>query len=212
MIGMALDGAPETMDAKELSNILQAVLLVADKPMGLENMQQLFEPGGEPDRNTLRQALSLLEQSLDGRPLELVKVASGWRLQVGAAYAPWIARLWTERAPRYSRAFMETLALVVYRQPITRAEIEEIRGVGLSSSIVKTMLEREWIRVVGHQEVPGRPELFGTSKQFLDDFGLESLAQLPALPDIRDEADVAESMRRLAESGAVMKEGADANE
>src|SRR5690625_1161207 len=120
------------MDAGELKNIIQAVLLASGKPLGLEQMQGLFEPGGEPDKATLRQALELLAQSLSESPLELIEVASGWRLQVGAAYASWISRLWTERAPRYSRALMETLALVVYRQPVTRAEIEEIRGVGRS--------------------------------------------------------------------------------
>lgn len=182
--------------------------MAADDPVSLDRLQNLFEPGGRPSKIQLREALERLGASLHESALELAEVASGWRLQVRQAYAPWVSLLWEERSPSYSRALLETLALVVYRQPISRGEIEEIRGVSLSQSIVKTLVEREWVRVVGHREVPGRPALYGTTRQFLDDFNLKSLEQLPPLPEIRDEAALDGAVQRLAESGAVMSEEA----
>ena len=143
-------------------------------------------PGATPERDAVRQALAELAEDYEGRGFELKEVASGFRIQVREACAPWVSRLWDERPPRYSRALLETLALIAYRQPITRAEIEDIRGVVVSSNIVKTLLEREWVRVVGHKELPGRPAMYATTRQFLDYFNLKSLAELPTLAELRD--------------------------
>lgn len=139
-----------------------------------------------PGRADLRQAIEDLRNDLEGRCLELVRVASGFRLQIQREYAEWMGRLWAERPPRYSRALLETLALIAYRQPITRGEIEDVRGVGVSTSIIKTLMEREWIRVLGHREVPGRPALYGTTRTFLDSFNLNSLDALPPLSELKD--------------------------
>lgn len=168
-----------------LEQILEAVLLAAARPLPLERLRELFEPGQEPANDTLRAALERLREQCSGRACELVETASGWRLQVRADYAPWVGRLWEERPQRYSRALLETLALIAYRQPITRGEIEDIRGVAVSSQIIRTLQERDWIRVVGHREVPGRPALFATTRQFLDHFNLRSLAELPPLAELR---------------------------
>ncbi len=149
-------------------------------------MRELFEEDERPARQVMEHVLVLLEQSCQGRGFELRKVASGYRLQVRDEYAPWVGRLFEEKPQRYSRALLETLALVAYRQPITRGEIEDIRGVTVSSNIVRTLLEREWVRVVGHRDVPGRPAMYATTKQFLDYFNLEGLDQLPPLSEIRD--------------------------
>ena len=140
----------------------------------------------QPERKALRDALAWLGELHAESAMELVEVGSGWRLQVRQAYAPWVSRLWQEKPQKYSRALLETLAIIVYRQPITRGEIEEIRGVSLSQTIVRTLLERGWVREVGHREVPGRPALLGTTRQFLDDFNLKSLEQLPPLPEVKD--------------------------
>lgn len=175
------------MDTEKLKNILEAALLAAGRPLTLEALEALFDQ--EQDgvgREAIRQCLKALEEAYRGRGLELSEVASGFRLQVRAEYAPWISRLWEEKPPRYSRALLETLALIVYRQPITRAEIEEIRGVSVSSGIIKTLLERGWIRVLGHKEVPGRPALYGSAKAFLDYFDLKSLDEIPNLAELKD--------------------------
>ncbi|MEO7558000.1 MAG: SMC-Scp complex subunit ScpB, partial [Gammaproteobacteria bacterium] len=149
-------------------------------------LQALFEEGLQPERSDIRKSLELLRQECDGRSIELKEVASGFRYQVRQDYAPWVARLWEERPARYSRALMETLALIAYRQPITRPEIEDIRGVAVSSQIIKTLHEREWIRVVGHRDVPGKPAMYGTTHQFVDYFNLKSLDDLPTLAELRD--------------------------
>ncbi|MEO7917429.1 MAG: SMC-Scp complex subunit ScpB, partial [Dokdonella sp.] len=146
----------------------------------------LFDEAEAPTTEDISRALETLQNDSAERGVELLEVASGWRYQVRQEVFPWVTRLWSERAPRYSRALLETLALIAYRQPITRAEIEQIRGVAVSTHIVRTLEEREWVRVVGHRDVPGRPALFGTSKGFLDYFNLKSLDQLPALSDLRD--------------------------
>src|SRR5690606_22686168 len=143
--------------------------------MTLERLSELFDDHERPDAPTLRAALEVLGQRCEGRAFELKEVASGWRLQVRERFAPWVGRLWEERPQRYSRALLEPLALIAYRQPITRGEIEDIRGVSVSSSIIRTLQERDWIRVVGHRDVPGRPAMYGTTKTFLDYFGLQSL-------------------------------------
>ncbi len=174
------------MSPEQLRNIVEAALLAADQPLGLEQLAALFPEEAQPPRNDLRAALDALTEACAGRGVELRQVGSGWRYQVRAEMAPWVLRLWEERPPRYSRALLETLALIAYRQPITRGEIEEIRGVSVSSNIVKTLLEREWVRVVGHRDVPGRPAMYATTRQFLDYFSLTSLEDLPPLAAIRD--------------------------
>ncbi len=175
------------MNPDKLKNIVEGALLAAGRPLSLDDLLGLFEEKrATPSRNDLRQALEGLGNDLDGRCLELVQVASGFRLQIRAEYSEWMGRLWAERPPRYSRALLETLALIAYRQPITRGEIEDIRGVGVSTSIIKTLMEREWIRVLGHREVPGRPALYGTTRTFLDSFNLKSLDALPPLSELKD--------------------------
>lgn len=175
------------MSRPPLVQIVEAALLAAGEPLGLDRLLALFGDDERPTREDLREALTKLEMDCGGRGIELVEVAGGYRLQVRREVAPWVARLWEEKPARYSRALLETLALIAYRQPITRGEIEEIRGVVVSTNIVRTLLEREWIRVVGHRDVPGRPALFATTRRFLDYFGLRSLNDLPPLAELRAE-------------------------
>jgi len=174
------------MEHTQLSKIVEAALLAAGKPLDVDQLRELFEEYERPDAKAIEAALSALAESCQERPMELVEVASGWRLQVRPEFAAHVSRLWQERPGRYSRALLETLALIAYRQPITRAEIEDVRGVAVNPNIVKTLSERGWIRVVGHREVPGRPELLGTTREFLDYFGLGSLDQLPSLAELKD--------------------------
>ncbi|MDH3316645.1 MAG: SMC-Scp complex subunit ScpB [Gammaproteobacteria bacterium] len=175
------------MSAGNLKHIIEAALLAAGRPLRVDDILQLFEGTGDaPEISELRDALAQLSQDWNGRALELVEVSNGFRLQVRKEFSIWMGRLWAERPPKYSRALMETLALIAYRQPISRGEIEDVRGVSVSPNIIRTLLEREWIRVVGHRDVPGRPELFGTTKLFLDDFGLKALDEMPTLAEIRD--------------------------
>jgi segregation and condensation protein B len=189
------------VDVKErLAPILEALLLAADQPLSLEQLFRMFMAEGGVTKKDVKAALELLGQQLDGRAVELREVASGYRLQVRPEYAEWVGKLWQERPPRFSRALLETLALVCYRQPITRGEIEEIRGVSLSPNIVKTLIERGWVREVGVKEVPGRPALLGTTPQFLDDFNLKSLDELPTLPEIKDPAQLEAALLRLGAS------------
>ena len=162
--------------------------MASGRPLTLDELGSLFEDKDQPDERLLLAALEQVEADYQSRPLELKKVASGYRLQVREDYSPWVSRLFEERPGRYSRAFLETLAIIAYRQPATRGEIEDIRGVAVSSGIIKTMLEREWIQVIGHKEVPGRPALFGTTPYFLDYFGLTSLSELPPLQDFIDQS------------------------
>jgi segregation and condensation protein B len=173
-------------DGEGLVPILEAALLAAGKPLTVAALAGLFEEHERPDNDSIRQALGQIGERCDGRGFELIEVASGWRFQVREQYSPWVGRLWQERPQKYSRALLETLALVAYRQPITRGEIEEIRGVAVSTNIIRTLHERDWIRVVGHRDVPGRPAMYATTRQFLDYFNLKSLDQLPALADLRD--------------------------
>lgn len=168
-----------------LKALLEAILLAAAKPLTEDQLLNLFEEEERPPMGILRDALNELQEECESRGVELMKVASGYRMQVKQKWVPWVSKLWDEKPQKYSRALLETLALVAYRQPITRGEIEDIRGVAVSTSIFKTLLEdREWIRMVGHKEVPGRPALFATTKGFLDYFGLKNLQELPSLPDI----------------------------
>ncbi|MCL4315315.1 MAG: SMC-Scp complex subunit ScpB [Gammaproteobacteria bacterium] len=186
------------MDIATIKNILEAALLAAGEPLSDERLLGLFNETERPAREQLREALQQLRGDCAARSIELREVSSGWRIQVRQEFAPWVARLWEERAPRYSRALLETLALIAYRQPITRAEIEEIRGVTIASSIMKTLQEREWIRTVGHREVPGRPALYATTREFLDYFNLRSLEDLPTLAEL-PAPDVAHPELDLAE-------------
>ncbi len=173
-------------DPKDLAQLLEAFLLASGKPQSLERLYELFEEAERPEPAQFKAALEVLRKSCAGRAFELKEVASGYRLQVRERFAPWVGRLWEERPQRYSRALLETLALIAYRQPITRGEIEEVRGVAVNSNITKTLLEREWIRVVGYRDVPGRPAMFATTKGFLDHFNLKSLDELPPLAALRE--------------------------
>ena len=167
--------------------VLEAILLAADRPLTLRNLVELLTENGQaPTREELRALINALQQDWAERGGEIIEVASGYRLQVAERFEPWIARLWEEKPPRYSRALLETLALIAYRQPITRGDIEEVRGVSVRTNIIRTLQEREWIRVVGHRDVPGKPALFGTTKAFLDYFNLSSLDDLPSLAEIKD--------------------------
>jgi segregation and condensation protein B len=169
-----------------LKPILEAALLAAGRPLSLDQLAALFPDEERPERGAIREAVAELRTDYDGRGIELAEVGSGFRIQVRADYAPWVSRLWDDKPGRYSRALMETLALIAYRQPITRGEIEDIRGVSVSTNIIKTLQERDWVRVVGHRDVPGRPALYGTTRDFLDYFGLRSLDDLPTLAELRD--------------------------
>ncbi|GMU42700.1 MAG: SMC-Scp complex subunit ScpB [Xanthomonadales bacterium] len=174
------------MDISTLKPILEAALLTAGQPLTIAQLGELFDEGARPAHTELAQALEALAIDCVGRGVELVEVASGFRYQVRTEVHAQISRLWTERPGKYSRALLETLSLIAYRQPITRGEIEAVRGVAVSAQIIKTLEEREWIRVLGHRDVPGRPALFGTTRAFLDYFGLKSLDELPTLAEIRD--------------------------
>jgi len=169
-------------DLNELKSVLEAALLVAGEPVGVGQLAKLFEPPLPAD--TVRKLLEELKQDWNGRKIELVQVASGWRFQGRAEIQPYLDRLSPEKPPRYSRAVMETLAIIAYQQPVTRGDIEAIRGVAVSTNVVKTLEDRQWVEVVGHRETPGRPALYATTKTFLDDLGLTSLAELPPLAEI----------------------------
>lgn len=171
---------------EKLNQIIEAALFSADNPLSLDKLLALFEPHEQPSARQVREVIAALQQQYQDRGVQLVQVASGYRFQAIVEVAPWVGRLWEEKPARYSRALLETLALIAYRQPITRAEIEDVRGVSVSSSIIKTLLEREWVRSVGYKDVPGRPTLYATTKSFLDYFGLSSLDQLPPLAALRD--------------------------
>ncbi|MCU7809877.1 MAG: SMC-Scp complex subunit ScpB [Candidatus Thiodiazotropha sp. (ex Notomyrtea botanica)] len=171
---------------EKLKQIVEAALLAAGRPLSLDQLLALFEEKEQPEKKQLREVLAVLMEDYQGRGIEVVEVGSGFRIQVSAGLSPWVSRLWAERPPKYSRALLETLALIAYRQPITRGEIEDIRGVSVSTNIIKTLTEREWVRVVGHRDVPGKPALYATTKEFLDYFNLKSLNELPTLAEIRD--------------------------
>ncbi|WP_421547746.1 SMC-Scp complex subunit ScpB [Pseudomonas sp. QD4] len=203
-------------EPRELAPLLEAFLLASGKPQSLDRLFELFEEGERPEPAVFKKALTLLAKSCDGRAFELKEVASGYRLQIREKFSPWVGRLWEERPQRYSRAMLETMALIAYRQPITRGEIEDVRGVAVNSHIVKTLLEREWIRVVGYRDVPGKPAMFATTKVFLDHFNLKNLDDLPPLAELRemevepvlefDDAPVPENLQALADASAEPEE------
>ncbi|MBV4484159.1 SMC-Scp complex subunit ScpB [Pseudomonas sp. SWRI153] len=203
-------------EPRELAPLLEAFLLASGKPQSLERLFELFEEGERPEPAVFKKALTLLGKSCEGRAFELREVSSGYRLQIREKFSPWVGRLWEERPQRYSRALLETIALIAYRQPITRGEIEDVRGVAVNSNIVKTLLEREWIRVVGYRDVPGKPAMFATTKAFLDHFNLKNLEDLPPLAELRemeaepvldfDDAPVPQSLQELADASAEPEE------
>jgi len=203
-------------EPRELAPLLEAFLLASGKPQSMEKLFELFEEGERPDPAVFKKALTLLGKSCEGRAFELKEVASGYRLQIREKFAPWVGRLWEERPQRYSRAMLETMALIAYRQPITRGEIEDVRGVAVNSHIVKTLLEREWIRVVGYRDVPGKPAMFATTKAFLDHFNLKNLDDLPPLAELRelepepmlefDDAPVPQGLQDLADASVEPEE------
>ena len=174
------------MEPDKIKHIVEAAIFAADGPLDRDALLQLFDEQDRPERADLSRSLEQISEDYAERGIELKEVASGFRFQVRKDLGPWVSRLWQEKPPRYSRAILETLALVAYRQPITRGEIEEIRGVSVSSHIIKSLLERSWVRVVGHRDVPGRPAMFATTRQFLDYFDLKSLEDLPPLSEIKD--------------------------
>ncbi|MGY6274953.1 SMC-Scp complex subunit ScpB [Methylomonas sp. MgM2] len=169
-----------------IKRIVEAILFAANKPMSIKQIQQAFPELDQPDTLEIQLALEAIAQDYLTRPIGLKRLASGYRFQIREGVAPWLTRLFEEKPPRYSRALLETLSIIAYRQPVTRGEIEDIRGVGVGSGIIHTLLDREWVRVVAHKEVPGRPALYGTTKQFLDYFNLSSLSELPTLDEIID--------------------------
>ena len=204
------------MDETQIKHVVEAALLAAGRPLTLDRLVEIFAAKGDgPDRAALKQALEALAKDYESRGIELKEVATGYRVQIRNNMTDWLQPLWEERAPRYTRALLETLALVAYRQPITRAEIEEVRGVVVSTNIVRTLLERNWIRVVGHRDVPGKPAMFGTTKDFLDYFGLKKLEELPTLAELKDglpelspQTDLLESLEADARGvDAVLSEG-----
>ncbi len=201
-----------TMDETEIKYVVEAALLAAGRPLTLERIGELFaaKGGGGPDRATLTGVIETLSAEYQGRGIEIKEVSTGYRVQIKRTMTDWLQPLWEERAPRYTRALLETLALVAYRQPITRAEIEEVRGVVVSTNIVRTLLERNWIRVVGHRDVPGKPAMFGTTKDFLDYFGLKKLEDLPTLAEIKDGMPELSPQTDLLESLAADAQGVDA--
>lgn len=177
-----------------LESIVEAILFAAGKPMMPEHIIAVFPENERPEVSEVKLALDNIGEDYDNRGIELQKVASGYRFQVRQQLAPWVVGLWGEKAPRYTRALLETLALIVYRQPVTRGEIEDIRGVSVSSNIMRTLQEREWVRVVGRRDVPGRPAMYATTRQFLDYFNLSNLNELPPLGEIRDLEAIAEKL------------------
>src|SRR3990167_8357996 len=174
------------MTPEKVQSIIEEALMIAGRPLSIAAIQNIFPEDERPNNVDIKAVLKAIRERYEHTGIELHEVASGYRLQAKAELSPWLSKLWEERAPRYSRAFMETLAIIAYKQPITRAEIEEIRGVTVSSNIVKTLQEREWVRIIGFREIPGKPAIYGTTKEFLDYFNLKSLTDLPSLAEFKD--------------------------
>ena len=169
-----------------LSLIIEALLFSSSRPLSEKEILSAFDQRNPPTSSEIKEALKSIEEKYSENSIELVKVASGYRLRIRQEYSSWVAKLWEAKPQKYSRALLETLALIAYKQPITRGEIEEVRGVSVSSQIIRTLLDRSWIKVVGHRDVPGRPALFSTTKDFLDDLNLSKLSDLPELPEIQN--------------------------
>ncbi len=176
------------MSEDNISAILEAALFASSEPLTVEQLQYLFDGRKKPAKDLIKSTLKSLQAEYTNRGVELIRVASGYRFQARSDYAEYLRKMWEKKPPRYSRALLETLSLIAYRQPMTRGEIEDVRGVTVSTNIIKTLLEREWIKIVGSRDVPGKPALFGTTKQFLDYFNLKSLSELPTLDEPTDQA------------------------
>jgi segregation and condensation protein B len=200
------------VDLSQVALIIEALLLASDGPLAMDQLVKLVGVEFKLGRRELREALALVDARFAGTASELREVASGWRVQVRPEFSEWISRLWQEKPPKFSRAALETLALIVYRQPITRGEIEEVRGVAVSSNILRTLTERGWVRELGQKDVPGRPTLFGTTPAFLDDFNLRSLDQLPSLPDVKDLEQLEAALSRLGAGSMTAMEEEDEDE
>ena len=198
------------MESSQLKNIVEAALLAAGSPLTVGQLQALFGDKDAPEKQEIRAVLKELAEDYAGRGIELREVASGFRVQVMDSMSPWLSKLWEERPPRYSRALMETLAIIAYRQPVTRGDIEEIRGVSVTSNIIRTLLEREWIKVVGHRDVPGKPAMFGTTRSFLDYFGLKKLDDLPPLAELANLEPVGVQLELEGDHQAADGQGSDA--
>ncbi len=190
------------MKQELLQRIVEAALMASNKPLNTQQIQQVFEDEERPSKQQIDKALAAIGLNTEGRGFELIEVASGWRFQVRQELSPWVTRLWDERPQKYSRALLETLALVSYRQPITRGDIENIRGVAVSSNIMRTLLDRGWVKVVGHRDVPGRPAMYATTREFLDYFNLKSLDELPTLSEIRDLDNLNQELNLSSEDSA----------
>ncbi len=185
------------MNSDFLRQILEAAIMVSDKPMDVSHLEKLFDEKERPHRDEIRAALDEITTDCRDKGFELVKVSSGYRFQTKQSLSAWVSRVWEEKPKKFSRAMLETLALIAYRQPTTRGDIESVRGVSVSSDIIRVLDERGWIRVVGHRDVPGKPELLATTKEFLDYFNLKSLDQLPSLAEIKDFTDVDPALELL---------------
>jgi segregation and condensation protein B len=192
------------MNEMYVRNVVEAALLAAGRPLTMDELLAVFDERDGPTAEVLLAAIAALRGEYENRGLELVEVASGFRIQIRASVAEPVSRLWQERPAKYSRAMLETLALIAYRQPITRGEIEDVRGVVVSTNILRTLQERGWVREVGHKEVPGRPALYGSAPQFLDDFNLKSLDQLPQLPEIKDLDQLEAALQRLGQGAGAL--------
>ena len=192
----------------DIKNIIEASLFAASEPLSIMELQNLFSLEDRPDKHSLREVVNQLQDEYSTKPVELVEVANGYRFQVKSKYSPWVARLWEEKPVKYSRALLETLAIIAYQQPATRGEIEDIRGVAVGTNIIRTLEDRNWVRVIGRKEVPGRPALYATTKAFLDYFNLQTLADLPPLATLL-EADLLSSNElqlNLGEDNTINKE------
>ena len=201
------------MEMQTLKTLLEALIGAADRPLGVNQLFDLFAGDlDQPGKDEIRKALQELVEETAGRGMQIRQVASGYRLQVNPEYGSYVTRLFQQKPPRYSRALLETLALIAYRQPITRGEIEAIRGVSVSSNIIKTLQEREWVRTLGHKDVPGKPSLYGTTAQFLDYFNLKSLNELPTLSEIKDLDQFHPELAFSEEISAEGKEDSEASE
>ena len=196
------------MEKSTIKSILEAAIFAASDPLTIDKLLSLFPESAKPSKALIHESLEALQQDYESRGVELVKVASGYRFQAKSCFSEWLQRLWQQRPPKYSRALFETLALIAYKQPLTRGEIEEVRGVAVSSHIVKTLIDREWVKVVGHREVPGKPALLATTKQFLDYFNLSSLSSLPPLEELMDLDEVGKQLGLEAVAGEGSEDGA----
>ena len=205
-------GLASTSQPNELKNIIEAAIMVSEEPITVDRLLGMFTDTTKPERSAVKDLLFELEQEYANRGFELKRIDKGYRLQTREEYSPWLARLTAGRPPRYSRAMLETLAIIAYRQPVTRGEIEEIRGVAVSTDIIRTLVERDWIRQVGVRDVPGKPALFATTRTFLEYFNLEGLSQLPSLQDIRDLDTIADELNMKLPLESRNEESADTDD